>query len=202
MDAILAALIGAILAIVGAPTPRTATAPSTPTILAVRAVDGDTIALESGERVRIIGIDTPERGQCGYAEATANMQQLVAGKRVRLTASARADRDRYGRLLRYVNIGRTDAGLRQIRAGLAVARYDSRDGYGAHPREKLYVRADRMVPNKTCETPSAPQDCMPGYSPCLPVVADLDCSDVTNGPITVTGPDPYRLDRDGDGRAC
>jgi hypothetical protein len=46
--------------------------------------------------------------------------------------------------------------------------------------------------------------CQPGYSPCLPRVADLNCSDVpaSKRPVRVTGSDPYRLDGDGDGVAC
>ena len=44
--------------------------------------------------------------------------------------------------------------------------------------------------------------CQAGYSPCLPRVADLNCSDIpaSKKPIRVTGSDPYRLD--GDGIAC
>ena len=46
--------------------------------------------------------------------------------------------------------------------------------------------------------------CQPGYSPCLPRVVDLNCSDIPSAkkPIRVTGSDPYRLDGDGDGIAC
>jgi hypothetical protein len=46
--------------------------------------------------------------------------------------------------------------------------------------------------------------CEPGYSPCLPVASDLDCSDIpaSERPVTVTGDDPYRLDADGDGTGC
>ncbi len=46
--------------------------------------------------------------------------------------------------------------------------------------------------------------CQPGYAPCLPRVADLNCSDIPSSkkPIRVTGSDPYRLDGDGDGWAC
>jgi hypothetical protein len=46
--------------------------------------------------------------------------------------------------------------------------------------------------------------CEPGYSPCLPRVDDLNCSDIPDSkkPIHVTGPDPYRLDADHDGVAC
>jgi hypothetical protein len=46
--------------------------------------------------------------------------------------------------------------------------------------------------------------CEPGYSPCLPVAGDLDCSDIpaAKKPVRVSGSDPYRLDGDGDGLAC
>ena len=46
--------------------------------------------------------------------------------------------------------------------------------------------------------------CQPGYSPCLPRAADLNCSDIpaSKKPVRVTGSDPYRLDGDGDGIAC
>lgn len=178
------------------------------TFLVVHVVDGDTIDLANGESVRLVGIDTPERGECGYDTATANLARLVEGKRVRLTMSDE-DRDRYGRLLRYVNVGDMDAGLRQIKSGWAIARYDSRDGYGFHPRENVYIATDKAVPDKRCPkpqpvAPAAPagDGCAPGYSPCVPPYPpDVDCADV-NGPITVTGSDPHGLDRDGDGIAC
>jgi hypothetical protein len=106
-------------------------------------IDGDTIVIDTGEHIRLIGIDTPETGHCGYAEATANIRTMVYGKAVILTAGARDDVDQYGRLLRYVDLpDGTDAGLAQITAGLAIARYDSRDGYGHHPRQETYIAAD------------------------------------------------------------
>lgn len=181
--------------------------PPAPTYLVTYVVDGDTVDLANGERVRLVGIDTPERGACGSEEATANLERLVLGKRVRLRMSDE-DRDGYGRLLRYVDVGAVDAGLRQIEAGLAVARYDSRDGYGYHPRENRYVAADKASPDKGCPRSKpvplvqAPAGCEPGYDPCVPVFPpDVDCADV-GGPVRVTGPDPHGLDRDGDGVAC
>jgi hypothetical protein len=46
--------------------------------------------------------------------------------------------------------------------------------------------------------------CEAGCSPCLPCVADLDCSDIAESkkPVHVTGSDPYHLDADGDGHGC
>lgn len=122
-------------------------APSVTTATVTEVVDGDTVKTSAGSTIRIIGIDTPETGQCGSVEATAKMKDMVLGHPVVLGASpTKDDSDRYGRLLRYVD--RTDGldtGREQIAAGLAKARYDSRDGYGEHPREADYVALDAQV---------------------------------------------------------
>jgi endonuclease YncB( thermonuclease family) len=180
--------------------------PEPRTFLVTRVVDGDTLELANGASVRLVGIDTPERGECGYETAATALARLVLGQRVRLTVSDE-DRDRYGRLLRYVDRGNIDVGLRQIESGWAVARYDSRDGYGYHPRENVYIATDRAVPDSRCPRPAPrpavpARDCAPGYSPCVPPYPpDLDCADV-NGPVRVTGSDPHGLDADRDGIAC
>ena len=107
-----------------------------------RVVDGDTVEIASGEHVRLIGIDTPEVGACGYGAATAKLRRMVEGRTVILVnPDSVQDVDAYGRLLRYVDVGGEDVGLAQIRAG-ARARYDSRDGYDPHPREDRYHRAE------------------------------------------------------------
>ena len=179
------------------------------TYLVTRVIDGDTIELGNGSDVRIVGIDTPEVGQCGYDTATNNMARLVLNEQVRLTMSDE-DTDHYGRWLRYVNVGPVDAGLQQIKQGFAIARYDSRDGYGFHVREPRYIAADRASKGIPCPKPvPAPVSsgggggaCAPGYDPCVPPFPpDVDCADV-DGPISVTGPDPHGLDADGDGVAC
>ena len=192
--------------------PKTRRATEPQMFLVTRVVDGDTIELGNGAGVRIVGIDTPEEGSCGYDAAAANMERLVLGKRVRLTVSDE-DQDRYGRWLRYVDVGAMDAGLRQIKRGFAIARYDSRDGYGFHVREPRYIAADGASRRgfscpKPVPTPVQGSSggrggaCTPGYSPCVPPSpTDLDCADV-DGPIRVTGSDPHGFDADGDGIAC
>ena len=72
-------------------------------------VDGDTIDVEIGGatyRVRYIGIDTPERGDCYFDEAKDKNAELVLGQYVRLVKDV-SETDRYGRLLRYVYVGQT-----------------------------------------------------------------------------------------------
>ena len=179
--------------VTAAPKRRAAPRPAPPTFYVSRIVDGDTIELGNGETVRLVGIDTPEVGECGFEEASANLSSLILGEMVRLGESDE-DRDSYGRLLRYVDLGDMDAGLRLIKNGRAIAAYDSRDGYGFHPRETTYIASDRGSTN-LCRMQTgqqapptraaAPQpkpkpqplmggngnaggNCASGYSPCLP----------------------------------
>jgi endonuclease YncB( thermonuclease family) len=113
----------------------------------VRWVDGDTVATTEGT-VRLIGVNTPEVGRCGADKATALARRLApAGSRIRLGNPVSMDnRDKYGRLLRYVNRPNADVGLRLIKAG-AIAMYDGRDGYDWHKRQATYHRADRANRN-------------------------------------------------------
>lgn len=131
----------------GATAPETNT--STTRVVVERVVDGDTVVLTTGERVRVIGIDTPEQGTCGFDEASAAMVLLVEGREVDLVnPDSVQDTDGFDRLLRYLDADGTDAGLALIEAGLAIARYDSRDGYDRHPREDAYRAADRAAPDR------------------------------------------------------
>lgn len=169
-------------------------------------VDGDTIATSRG-RVRLIGIDTPERGMCGFGPATSKLERLApVGSRVALTRVAgRDDQDRYGRYLRYVSVDGVDVGGALIRAGLADARYDSRDGYGEHPQEGSYVRWDEEHPDKyaygscTSSDGAAARSANDGtyYANCAAAwmagAAPVRRGDPGYGP---------HLDRDGDGVAC
>ncbi len=106
--------------------------------------DGDTlVAVRAGveETVRVIGIDTPEIDDCGYSEARAALNDRVRGQVVTLVPGADTNRDRYDRLLRYVEYGGEDVGLWLIESGLARARYDYRTGQ-PHLREIPYITAD------------------------------------------------------------
>jgi micrococcal nuclease len=116
-----------------------------------RIIDGDTIEVTDGsgrtEKVRLIGIDTPERGKCGYDESGDQLSMLILNSEVQLVPGGTDDRDSYGRLLRYVDIGGVDAGRILIEKGFAIARYDSRDGYPKHDRETDYIKIDSESQN-------------------------------------------------------
>jgi micrococcal nuclease len=76
-------------------------------LICARVIDGDTIVLSNGEKVRLIGVDTPEtkhpqKPEEYYCkEATAFTERMVNGKVVKLKHDVQ-QRDKYGRLLAYV----------------------------------------------------------------------------------------------------
>jgi endonuclease YncB( thermonuclease family) len=123
------------------------------TVTVTDVIDGDTIDTTAG-RVRLIGIDTPERGECNFGPATFQLRSQISAYGntvVLIPVPAIDDTDRYGRLLRYVDApDGTDLGRNLIGSGLAIARYDSRDGYGRHPRQDDYVALDAAVPQVPC----------------------------------------------------
>ncbi|QSF56709.1 excalibur calcium-binding domain-containing protein [Nocardioides sp. zg-1228] len=112
----------------------------------VRITDGDTlrVRLRSGAHVsvRMLGIDTPERGRCGADAATANLRRLApVGSTVTLVSDrTQAAKDRYGRLLRYVGRkgGYGDLSFRQAWDG-----HTRPYVFGGKPvaRHREYVRA-------------------------------------------------------------
>jgi len=107
--------------------PRVPTPTTAEEVQVLRVVDGDTVEVMRGgrrERVRYIGIDTPESVapnqpvECFGKEASARNKELVEGKRVRLEKDV-SDTDRFGRLLRYVWLGDEQINARLIAEGYA-----------------------------------------------------------------------------------
>lgn len=85
-----------------------------------KIIDGDTIELQNGERVRLICIDTPEKGMAGYKEASKYLATLILNKRVKLQKDV-SNKDRYGRSLRYVYIGKVFVNEKMVREGYTKA---------------------------------------------------------------------------------
>jgi micrococcal nuclease len=81
-------------------------------------IDGDTIELSDGRRVRYIGINTPEREQPYYQEATEANRQLVAGQEVRLEFDQDTI-DQYGRTLAYIWVDGKMANMEIVSQGFA-----------------------------------------------------------------------------------
>jgi micrococcal nuclease len=181
--------------------------------------------LEDGttERVRFIGVDTPERGQNFAAQATAYATRWLAGRTVYLERDVE-QRDRYGRLLAYVWLSRPQSGdaaearekmfnARLLWNGLGVlltippnvAYVDmftvfQREGRDAElglwkPKAVPVPKATPKTVRGNCD-PSYPDVCIPPPPP------DLDCGDVPYSRFRVEGDDPHGFDRDRDGVGC
>jgi endonuclease YncB( thermonuclease family) len=112
-------------------------------------VDGDTVALSNGRRVRLVQIDTPEvyfGTECYGPQASQTTKRLLPpGSRVRLFAEPATDRvDQYGRLLRYVVrvSSAMNVNIRLVAVGAAAPYfYKGRTGRYATRLELLAKRA-------------------------------------------------------------
>ncbi len=109
----------------------------------VHVVDGDTLDLADGERVRILGIDAPEsyrEPECGADEAQAFLEFATLNRQVALAYESEC-RDRYGRLLAHVSVGEASVGLRMIEEGLACPLFLEPN----RAMEESYVHASRVA---------------------------------------------------------
>jgi micrococcal nuclease len=87
-----------------------------------RVIDGDTFETETGERVRLVGINAPEVSDIFGKESTHHLTELIEGKTVDLLPDHISnDRDVYKRLLRYVILNDIDINKQMILDGYAFA---------------------------------------------------------------------------------
>lgn len=82
-------------------------------------LDGDTVVLSTGEKVRVIGINAPETHEPLGDEATRALAALVTNRPLQIAVGTEK-RDRYGRTLAYLDVAGQDAGLALVRQGLAA----------------------------------------------------------------------------------
>ena len=85
-----------------------------------RAIDGDTVELDNNSIVRILGINTPEKGEYYYPRAHERMRELTDGKLVELEIDG-PESDAYGRKLRHVFAGGENVALTMIQEGFGIA---------------------------------------------------------------------------------
>lgn len=94
-----------------------------------RVIDGDTFQLSRPiVKIRLCGVDTPERGQRGYREATNFTKSLVSGKQItcRVVGSGtpcdgRSRKKSYDRFVAQCFVNNRDIGMELVKAGLACA---------------------------------------------------------------------------------
>lgn len=124
-----------------------------------RVVDGDTVLLDDGREVQLIGVDAPEAGTCAGDAATRHVRARVLDRSIVLHTEPGAGRDRSGRPLHYVRYDvpddQYDLGYSLAFNGLAVSypAYRGNDRYMANIAEAV---AGAPAPPR-CPAPSTPQ---------------------------------------------
>jgi endonuclease YncB( thermonuclease family) len=125
-----------------------ATVPVGETAQVTRVIDGDTIDVRIngvGYRVRYIGMNTPERGEACYQQATDANAALIEGKTVTLVKDV-SETDVYGRLLRYVYVGGEFVNADLVRDGWAEnAEYPPDTAHAAEFRQLEAQARDKNI---------------------------------------------------------
>ena len=201
----------------------------------IRIHDGDTLSIATGEKVRFLQIDTPEisPAECYGAEARKALIDIIGNSPITLESdSVSDDKDQYGRILRYVKIGKTNVNLKLVEIGAATP-YFFKGEKGKYSKELLEAAQNakskklglwRMCPNTKLEplkpaitgsaisakvtraTSESNSKCDHNYKECIPPYPpDLNCSDIKRMGLTsihVIGVDVHKFDGDGDGIGC
>ena len=94
--------------------------PATETFQVQRIVDGDTIDLSTGQRVRLKGINTPESSMPYHSEAKSFLQNLAQNKSVQLESYGT---DKYGRTLAYIFLDDKNINKQILQQGLGTLYY-------------------------------------------------------------------------------
>ena len=110
-------------------------------IVVSKVIDGDTVELNTGQRLRYIGIDTPEINfgkdpECFAIQAKEFNKKLVEKKVVKIEKDI-SDKDKYGRLLRYVYVNNESTS-----SAIFINEYLVRQGYAivsTYPPDVKYI---------------------------------------------------------------
>lgn len=197
--------------------------------------DGDTITLDNGAKIRLLQIDSPElsSSECYAHEAKQALIKLIGNSKIALQSEKVSnDKDRYGRFLRYVVVGKKNINLELVKIGAAApyfyngekGRYSAQllkaaeiaktnkvglwkicPGTKLHPNSSLTTSISNSTANNPANSATS-SNCDPNYQGCIPPSPpDLDCPDLKLlglTPVKVIGVDVHRLDRDGNGVGC
>lgn len=183
-------------------------------------VDGDTVEIQTEERIRLIGIDSPERGDPYYVEARNKLSELVLNKQVRMEKDV-SEKDRYGRLLRYLYVGNLFVNLEMVKQGYASAytyppdvkysqQFLAAEQEARSKRVGLWILAQPQLtqldqPQTTQSGQGAPSA---GFTVPSCAQTDCNCGDFSTHAYaqwfyeTYDLSNKHRLDGDKDGEAC
>jgi micrococcal nuclease len=108
-----------------------------------RIVDGDTVELRGGDVLRLLAIDTPEKGEPFYHEAADLLRELSFNKTAKIEFAG-SRRDKYGRLLGYLYADSLFVNREILRHGLGYL-YLFRDNELKQDRVRLLLEAQRQA---------------------------------------------------------
>lgn len=91
------------------------------TVRVKRVIDGDTVELKNGDRLRLLGIDAPEQGTCYAKEAADVLASFVEDTDLQLEQGS-LDKDQYGRRLGYLYSGSLFVNYELVRMGAVIAK--------------------------------------------------------------------------------
>lgn len=160
-------------------------------------LDGDTLDVEDGYRIRLVLVDAPELSEAGGPEAKAYLRNICLGRLALIDEDDdQIGDDPYGRVLAVVYCDGTNANAAMISSGHA-------DTYQFFCSQSEFGRAAWTG----CSSPppeEEEEDCDPAYpTVCIPPPPpDLDCADIPYTNFVVLPPDPHHFDGDGDGVGC
>jgi len=114
-----------------------------------KIIDGDTFVIETGEFVRLLSVNSPEKQHPFYEEAGKFLSHLILDREVRLEKDVR-NRDSYGRLLRYVYLNKSGIEIfvnyEIVRKGFAIPMFVAPD---LKYKEKNTTSMTRMFERKS-----------------------------------------------------
>jgi len=161
-----------------------------------RIIDGDTLDVEGGLRIRLVLVNAPELNATGGPESRDYLTSLCTGAKALVDEDDfQIGHDPYGRVLAVVYCGTTNANAAMIASGHATTYYAfcSASEFGSAAWSGCATPPP--PPPGNCD-PSYPDVCIPPPPP------DLDCSDIPYRNFRVLPPDPHHFDGDGDGIGC
>ncbi len=124
----------------------------------IKVVDGDSIDLKDGRRIRLLGIDAPEKERCMYGEARESLRVKVQGKRVKLENTIIDD---YGRILANVFVGNELVNRTMVEAGLAKFTYVTSPYYQNLKEASQKAKEMKLgIYSPLCRTTQSTSDCL------------------------------------------
>ena len=169
--------------------------------IVTRVLDGDTLDIEGGLRIRLVLVDAPELSESDGPEARDYLTDLCLGSLALIDEDDfQIGDDPYGRVLAVASCGGTNANAAMISTGRAETYYV----YCSESEFGSMSWTGCSSPPPPPPPPPPPGNCDSAYPDvCIPPPPpDLDCGDISFRNFRVLSPDPHRFDGDRDGIGC